>query len=68
MQLGAIPIDLIMNDRCIMADEIGDRHHNSMHPLKWKCTNECRLIEVVLGTKGLCQWQRQGYHVFVALA
>ena len=42
MQLGAIPVDL--NDRCIIADEIEDRHHNSMHPLKWKCTNECQLL------------------------
>ena len=42
MQLGAIPVDL--NDRCIMVDEIGDRHHNSMCPLKWKCTNEHWLL------------------------
>ena len=52
MQLGAIPVDL--NDRYIMADEIGDRHHNSMCPLKWKCTNECRLLtnRSCIGDKG----------------
>ena len=52
MQLGAIPVDL--NDRCIMADEIGDRHHNSMRPLKWKCTNVCRLLtnRSCIGDKG----------------
>ena len=52
------PVDL--NGRCVMADEIGGRHHDSMHPLKWECANECRLltsgkIEVVLGTKVLFQ-------------
>ena len=52
MQLGAIPVDL--NDRCIMAEELGDRHHNSMRPLKWKCTNECRLLtnRSCIGDKG----------------
>ena len=52
MQLGAIPVDL--NDRCIMAEEIGDRHHNSMRPPKWKCTNECRLLtnRSCIGDKG----------------
>ena len=38
-RLGAIPVDL--NGRCVMAEEIGDRHKDTMHPLKWKCTNEC---------------------------
>ena len=43
-----------------MADEIGDRHFVRMRPLKWKCTNECRLLtsgemEAVLGTKLLFQ-------------
>ena len=43
-----------------MAEEIGDRHLIRMRPLKWKCTNECRLltsceIEAVLGTKLLFQ-------------
>ena len=42
MQLGDIPVHL--NDRCIMADDIGDRNRNSMRPLKWKCTNEYRLL------------------------
>ena len=52
MQLGAIPVDL--NVRCIMVEEIGDRHHNSMRPLKWKCTNECRLLTNIryIGDKG----------------
>ena len=43
-----------------MAEEIGDRHLIRMRPLKWKCTNECRLLasgemEAVLGTKLLFQ-------------
>ena len=43
-----------------MADEIGDRHFVCMRPLKWKCTNECRLLtsgemEAVMGTKLLFQ-------------
>ena len=46
------------NGRCVVAEEIGDRH--LMRPLKWKCTNECRLLtsgemEAVLGTKLLFQ-------------
>ena len=41
-QLGAIPVDL--NGRCVVAEEIGDRHLIRMRPLKWKCTNECRLL------------------------
>ena len=50
MQLGAIPVDLN-----VMADKIDDRHHNSMHPLKWKCTNECRLLtnRSCIGDKGI---------------
>ena len=57
-QLGAIPVDL--NGRCVVAEEIGDRHLVRMRPLKWKCTNECRLLtsgemEAVLGTKLLFQ-------------
>ncbi|KAL5500020.1 hypothetical protein EMCRGX_G011511 [Ephydatia muelleri] len=56
--LGAIPVDL--NGRCVVAEEIGDRHLIRMRPLKWKCTNECRLLtsgemEAVLGTKLLFQ-------------
>ena len=52
-QLGAIPVDL--NGRCVVAEEIGDRHLIRMRPLKWKCTNECRLLtsgemKAVLGT------------------
>ena len=39
-QLGAIPVDL--NGRCVVTEEIGDRDKDTMHPLKWKCTNECR--------------------------
>ena len=35
-QHGAIPVDL--NGRCVVADEIGDRHFVRMRPLKWKCT------------------------------
>ena len=35
-QLGVIPVDL--NGRCVVAEEVGNRHC----PLKWKCTNECR--------------------------
>ena len=38
-QLGAIPVDL--SGRCVVAEEIGDRDKDTMHPLKWKCTNEC---------------------------
>ena len=55
MQLCAIPVDL--NDRCIMVDEMGDRDHNSMRPLKWKCTNVFRLLtnKILLGTKVLFQ-------------
>ena len=41
-QLGAIPVDL--NGRCVVAEEIGDRDKDNMHPLKWKCTNECRKL------------------------
>ena len=57
-QLGAIPVDL--NGRCVVAEEVGDRHCGSMRPLKWKCTKECRLltkheIDIVLGTKVLFQ-------------
>ncbi|KAL5497335.1 hypothetical protein EMCRGX_G013796 [Ephydatia muelleri] len=57
-QHGAIPVDL--NGRCVVADEIEDRHFVRMRPLKWKCTNECRLLtsgemEAVLGTKLLFQ-------------
>ncbi|KAL5493553.1 hypothetical protein EMCRGX_G014751 [Ephydatia muelleri] len=57
-KLGAIPVDL--NGRCVVAKEIGDRHLIRMRPLKWKCTNECRLLtsgemEAVLGTKLLFQ-------------
>ena len=35
-QLGAIPVDL--NGRCVVAEEIGNRHLIRMRPLKWKCT------------------------------
>ena len=57
-QHGAIPVHL--NGRCVVADEIGDRHFVRMCPLKWKCTKECRLLtsgemEAVLGTKLLFQ-------------
>ena len=57
-QLGAIAVDL--NDRCVVSEEIGDRHCGSMRPLRWKCTKECRLlticeIDIVLGTKVLFQ-------------
>ena len=31
-QLGAIPVDL--NGRCVVAEEIGDRDKDTMHPLK----------------------------------
>ena len=27
-----------------MAEEIGDRLLGRVHPLKWKCTNECRRL------------------------
>ena len=41
-----------------MAEEIGDRDKNTMHPLKWKCTNECLKLTIeevalVLRTKSL---------------
>ena len=42
-----------------MAEEIGDRHCGSMHPLKWKCTKKFRLLtscEIdMLGTMVLFQ-------------
>ena len=40
-----------------MADEIGDRHHNSMHPQNGNAQMSvgCSLIEVVLRTKVLFQ-------------
>ena len=41
-QHDAIPVDL--NGRCVVAEEIGDRHLGHMRPLKWKCTNECQLL------------------------
>ena len=55
---GAIPVDI--NGRCVVAEEIGDRHVFRMPPLKWKCTDECRLLssgemEAVLATKLLFQ-------------
>ena len=57
-RLGAIPVDL--NGRCVVAEEIGDRDKDTMHPLKWKCTNECRKltseeVALVLRTKSLFQ-------------
>ena len=56
---GPIPVDL--NGKCVVAEEIENRGgHNSVCPLKWKCTSECRMltggeIEVVLETKFLFQ-------------
>ena len=43
-----------------MAEEIGGRDKDTMHPLKWKCTNECRKltseeVAFVLRTKSLFQ-------------
>ena len=35
-RLGVIPVDL--NVRCVVAEEIGDRDKDTMHPLKWNCT------------------------------
>ena len=57
-QLGAIPVDF--NGRCVVAEEIGDRDKDTMHPLKWKCTNQCRKltseeVALVLRTKSLFQ-------------
>ena len=57
-RLGAIPVDL--NGRCVVAEEIGDRDKDTMRPLKWKCTNECRKltseeVELVVRTKSLFQ-------------
>ena len=40
-QLGAIPVDL--NGRCVMAEEIGDRHLIRMRPLKWMSVG-CLLV------------------------
>ena len=59
-QHGAIHIPVDLNGRCVVADEIGHRHFVRMCLLKWKCTNECRLLtsgemEAVLGTKLLFQ-------------
>ena len=44
-----------LNGRCVMAEEVGDRHCG---PLRWKCTKECRLLtscetDIVMGTKVL---------------
>ena len=50
-QLGAIPVDL--NGRCVVAEEIGDRHLIRMRPLKWLLTSG--EMEAVLGTKLLFQ-------------
>ena len=44
-QLGAIPVDL--NGRCVVAEEIGDRHLIRMRPLKWKCTMSVGCLLVV---------------------
>ncbi|KAL5502532.1 hypothetical protein EMCRGX_G009328 [Ephydatia muelleri] len=57
-RLEAIPVDL--NGRCVVAEEIGDRDKDTMRPLKWKCTNECRKltseeVELVVRTKSLFQ-------------
>ena len=57
-RLEAIPVDL--NGRCVVAEEIGDRDKDTMRPLKWKCTNECRKltseeVALVLRTKSLFQ-------------
>ena len=43
-----------------MAEEIGDRDKDTMHLLKWKCTNECRKltseeVALVLRTESLFQ-------------
>eukprot|EP00731_Ephydatia_muelleri_P018678 Em0011g718a len=51
---------LDLNGRCVVAEEIGDRDKDTMHPLKWKCTNECRKltseeVELVVRTKSLFQ-------------
>ena len=35
-----IPVDDM--GRCIVAQEIGERNQKSGHPLKWKCTRECK--------------------------
>ena len=57
-RLEVIPVDL--NGRCVVAEEIGDRDKDTMRPLKWKCTNECRKltseeVALVLRTKSLFQ-------------
>ena len=49
-----------LNGRCVVAEEIGDRDKDTMRPLKWKCTNECRKltseeVALVLRTKSLFQ-------------
>ncbi|KAL5482215.1 hypothetical protein EMCRGX_G022512 [Ephydatia muelleri] len=51
---------LDLNGRCVVAEEIGDRDKDTMRPLKWKCTNECRKltseeVELVVRTKSLFQ-------------
>ena len=57
-RLEAIPVDL--NGKCVVAEEIGDRDKDTMRPLKWKCTNECRKltseeVALVVRTKSLFQ-------------
>eukprot|EP00731_Ephydatia_muelleri_P006191 Em0003g439a len=56
----AILRDIDLNGRCVVAEEIGDRDKDTMRPLKWKCTNECRKltseeVELVVRTKSLFQ-------------
>ena len=39
------PIPVYLNGRCVVAEEIENRGgHESMCPLKWKCTSECRML------------------------
>ncbi|KAL5490946.1 hypothetical protein EMCRGX_G016151 [Ephydatia muelleri] len=55
-----LPSKVDLNGRCVVAEEIGDRDKDTMRPLKWKCTNECRKltseeVELVVRTKSLFQ-------------
>ena len=69
-QLGAIAVDL--NGRCVVSEEIGDRHCGSMRPLRWKCTKECRLltnceIDIVWGQRCYFKNARKMFELALAV-
>ena len=38
------PIPIDSNGRCVIAEEVGDRHEKTNQPKKWQCTSECKDI------------------------